>query len=147
MQSLLIVCLLFIVNATLAAPHRPGHNESQLPDNLPFPSPGQLRDIERRAHGTLPNTPPPNNISQQGIVNLQWIAFNENFEVAFFNSLLHNVTNNVTGYEIPDEEDEEDADDRDMVIRSLTAILAVSLLGRPSINGLTDNLTLARRVA
>jgi hypothetical protein len=131
MQFLLIAFLLFLANPSLAAPHRPGHNESSLPDNLPFPSPGQLREIELRAHGTLPNTPPPNNISRQGIVNLQWIAFNENFEVAFFNSLLHNVTNNVTGYEIPDDDDEgeEDGEDRDMVIRSLTAILAVSLLG------------------
>ncbi|KAF7155494.1 hypothetical protein CNMCM6106_004640 [Aspergillus hiratsukae] len=134
MQFLLTVFFLVIVNPILAAPHRAEHNESQLPDNLPFPSPSQIRDIERRAHGTLPNTPPPNNISRQGIVNLQWIAFNENFEVAYFNSLLHNVTNNVTGYEIPDEEDDEDAEDRDLVIRSLTAILAQEELHELSAN-------------
>ncbi|EAW17751.1 putative sexual development protein (LsdA) [Aspergillus fischeri NRRL 181] len=136
MQFLLIVFLLFIANPSLAAPHRAAHNESSLPDNLPFPSPGQVREIELRAHGTLPNTPPPNNISRQGIVNLQWIAFNENFEVAFFNSLLHNVTNNVTGYEIPSDDDEgkEDEEDRDMVIRSLTAILAQEELHELSAN-------------
>ncbi|RHZ59779.1 hypothetical protein CDV55_106778 [Aspergillus turcosus] len=143
MQYLLIVFLLFIVNPTLAAPHRPGHNESQLPDGMPFPSPDQLREIERRAHGTLPNTPLPNNISWLGIVNLQWVAFNENFEMSFFNSLLHNVTNNVPGYEIPDEEDgkneedAEDAEDRDMVIRSLTAILA-----QEELHGLGANMAL-----
>ncbi|RHZ63580.1 putative sexual development protein (LsdA) [Aspergillus thermomutatus] len=128
MQLLIIAFLLFIVNPTLAAPHQSEHEAPPLPDGMPFPSPGQLREIELRAHGTLPNTPLPDHISREGIVNLQLIAFNELFEVAFFNELLLNVTNNVTGFEIPDEEN------RNMVVRSLTAIRAQEELHALSAN-------------
>lgn len=50
---------------------------------------------------------------------MKLIAFNELFEVAYFNDLLLNVTNNVPGYEI------ENADERKFVIKVLTAVLAV----------------------
>ncbi|EAW12899.1 putative sexual development protein (LsdA) [Aspergillus clavatus NRRL 1] len=107
---------------------RPFIHAAPLPDGMPNPTPGQIRDIELRAHGTLPNTPLPNNISQEGIVNLQLIAFNELFEVAFFNDLLLNVTNNVPGFQIPQ------GARRDMVNRSLTAILAQEELHALSAN-------------
>jgi hypothetical protein len=89
-------------------------------DGFPNPSDQQLRDIEIRAHGTLPNgpPPPPGAISAQGLINLRLIQFNENFEVAFFNSLLFNVTTNVPGFEI------NDAQERDIVVQALTATLA-----------------------
>ncbi|KAH8700203.1 putative sexual development protein [Talaromyces proteolyticus] len=85
---------------------------------MPNPSLDQLEKIQENARGTLPNTPPPETIGRDGITNLQLIAFNELFEVAFFNELLLNVTNNVEGYHF------KDPDDREFVITTLTAILA-----------------------
>jgi hypothetical protein len=89
-------------------------------DGFPMPNDDQLRKIEELAHGTLPNgpPPPPGSISPEGITNLQLVEFNENFEVAFFSSLLHNVTTNVSGYEI------KDSKQRDFVIEVLIAVLA-----------------------
>ncbi|KAJ9203722.1 hypothetical protein DTO164E3_22 [Paecilomyces variotii] len=100
-----------------------------LPDGMPNPSEEQIEDIERRARGTLPNTPPPSTISPEGIVSLQLIAFNELFEVAYFNELLLNVTNNVPGYEISD------PDEREFVIKILTAVEAQESLHALSANG------------
>lgn len=99
-----------------------------LPHGMPNPSPDQLAKIQDNARGTLPNTPPPATIGQNGITNLQLIAFNELFEVSFFNELLLNVTNNVDGYHL------EDAHDREFVITTLTAILAVCTILVPCIS-------------
>jgi hypothetical protein len=92
-----------------------------LADGFPEPSNSQLLIIEDLAHGTLPDgsPPPPGSISQDGITNLQLIEFNENFEVAFFSSLLFNVTTNVAGFEITDKTE------RDFVLEVLVAVLAV----------------------
>jgi hypothetical protein len=89
-------------------------------DGFPTPNDDQLRKIEELAHGTLPNgpPPPPGTLSAQGITNLQLVEFNENFEVAFFSSLIHNVTTNVPGFEI------KDSKQRDFVIEVLIAVLA-----------------------
>ncbi|KAI1877335.1 hypothetical protein JX265_003343 [Neoarthrinium moseri] len=68
-------------------------------DGFPDPNSQQLLDIETKADGLLSNEPPPPALSDAGIANFQLIAFNENFEVAFFSSLIENITNNVPGYE------------------------------------------------
>ena len=94
--------------------------DQELPDGLPYPSPSELALVEQHAHGTLPNTSPPPVISNKGIVNLQLIAFNELFEVAFFNELVTNITENMGGYRFSD------PDDKSLVLASLEAILAVS---------------------
>lgn len=78
-----------------------------------------MKQIELRAQGTLPNGPPPPKVSKEGITTLQLIAFNELFEVAFFGELLANVTKKVHGFDIPNPKE------RDFVLKSLTAILAV----------------------
>ncbi|PWY79308.1 putative sexual development protein [Aspergillus heteromorphus CBS 117.55] len=85
---------------------------------MPNPDDSQLQQISLNAHGTPPNSPLPATISQNGITNLQLIAFNELFEVAFFNQLLLNITTNVEGYFIANDAD------RDFTIQVLTAILA-----------------------
>lgn len=103
----------------VAAPTSLGKN--QLPDGMPDPDPSELKQIEQAAHGTLPNGPPPPVISSDGIMNLQLIAFNELFEVAFFNELITNITNKVEGYDI----DEEEANVN--VLDALKAILAVCI--------------------
>ncbi|KAF2159421.1 hypothetical protein M409DRAFT_60881 [Zasmidium cellare ATCC 36951] len=58
-----------------------------------------LTAIEDQAHGTLPNSPLPTKISPISATVWQIIAFNEIFEVAFFTSLIQNITTNVTGFE------------------------------------------------
>lgn len=52
----------------------------------------QLMDIQKQAHGTLPNTPLPSSMSDDSAATWQVIAFNEIWEVAFFTSLLTNIT-------------------------------------------------------
>ena len=75
---------------------------SQLPDDgFPNPNANQLEGISQLAGGTLSNAPPPASLSPSSIPIFQLIAFNENFEVAFFNSLINNITNEISGYQIP----------------------------------------------
>jgi hypothetical protein len=62
----------------------------------------QLRKIEERAGGTLPqaakNAPPPSNPGKDGLVNLQLIALNEISEVAFFTQLIEKISSNANGF-------------------------------------------------
>lgn len=118
------IALLFGLTASLsaAAPTvRRAANISAFPlsDGFPSPSSQQIKQIEQHALGTLPNGPPPPRISAEGITNLQVIALNELFEVAFFTDLLFNVTHNVTGYEI------DNAREREILIQALVAVQAV----------------------
>ncbi|KAJ6119884.1 hypothetical protein N7523_004164 [Penicillium sp. IBT 18751x] len=100
------LALMSLVSSLLAAPTvRASEPGEDLPDGLPYPSPGELKIIEQNAHGTLPNGPPPPVISNRGILNLKLIAFNELFEVAFFSELITNITENLDGYRFTDEED------------------------------------------
>ncbi|KAI5362653.1 hypothetical protein Slin14017_G063340 [Septoria linicola] len=78
----------------------PGATQPQVPfkfplangfPNLKVPSP-ELLAVEKKAQGTLPNTPLPKKLSDASATNFQLIAFNEIFEVAYFNSLLNNIT-------------------------------------------------------
>ncbi|CAK7200344.1 hypothetical protein SEUCBS139899_003036 [Sporothrix eucalyptigena] len=83
--------------SALAAP-----TPSQLPaDGFPNPSADQLTDINKAADGTLSTAPPPPSLNASSIPIFQLINFNENFEVAFFNSLIYNITNDVSGFQVP----------------------------------------------
>ncbi|PIG88581.1 sexual development protein (LsdA) [Aspergillus arachidicola] len=88
----IIILLVSVVSHCLAFPSIWPRADIPLPDGMPNPSEEQLKKIQLRAHGTLPNTPLPSKISKEGITNLQLIAFNELFEVAFYNELLLNIT-------------------------------------------------------
>lgn len=117
-----VIALLGVASSVSAAPAKaPRAIQHELPDGMPYPSPSELSLIEQAAHGTLPNGPPPAVISSKGITNLQLIAFNELFEVAYFHELLLNITENVDGYRFTD------TGDRDFVTAALRAILAVSI--------------------
>lgn len=74
-----------------------------LSNNFPNTSSVETAQIEQAAGGTLSNASAPatNSISPNSLNNLRLIAFNELFEVAFFTSLVVNITNEVPGYEIP----------------------------------------------
>lgn len=65
--------------------------------NIQIPS-TKLTTIEKAAHGTLPNTPLASKLAPADVTSFQLIAFNEIFEVAFFSSLLRNITSNVAGF-------------------------------------------------
>ncbi|OXV05326.1 hypothetical protein Egran_06906 [Elaphomyces granulatus] len=105
------------LTSTLATASPAAKRGLPLADGFPNPNPTQLKQIQQNALGTLPNGPPPSNISSDGLVSLRLVAANELFEVAFFSDLLNNVTQNVKGYEIA-------GNNRDLVIKSLTAVLA-----------------------
>lgn len=91
-----------IVSAATSFPTEvsPDGNKFRYPlsNDFPTPSADQLKATNSAAQGTLSNNTPPANISSNGLTNLQFVAFNELFEVAFFTDLLKNVTNNVEGY-------------------------------------------------
>ncbi|CAJ2512500.1 Uu.00g055150.m01.CDS01 [Anthostomella pinea] len=68
-------------------------------DGFPSPNAEQPLTIETQADGLLSNLPPPPTLSAAGITNFQLIAYNEHYEVAFFTSLIDNITNHVDNYE------------------------------------------------
>lgn len=105
--------LLALAGSTLAAPTTQG----SLPDGYPSPSPQQLLEIERKAGGPLPGGPLPTKLAPAGVTTLQLIELNESFEVAFFTSLLQNITNNVTGYTLPSPQY-----NRSYIIDTITAV-------------------------
>jgi hypothetical protein len=104
-----------------------------LSNAFPTPDARQIDDINDAAGGTLSNNTPPSNISSEGITNLQVVAFNELFEVAFFTELLFNVTNNVEGYEVPD------SFTRDFLIETLITVQAQEELHVLNANGGLQN--------
>ncbi|KAL7793879.1 hypothetical protein V8C37DRAFT_377703 [Trichoderma ceciliae] len=72
---------------------------STAPDGFPTPNAQQLRTISENADGSLSNAPPPDTLANSTLQSLQAIAFNEEFEVAYFESVLVNVTTGVPGFE------------------------------------------------
>lgn len=100
-----------------------------LSNAFPTPDAQQVNDINNAAHGSQSNNTPPSSISAEGITNLQFIAFNEIFEVAFFTELLQNITNNVDGFEVPD------GLSRDFLLDTLIAIQAQEELHALTANG------------
>ena len=92
-----------------------------LPNGFPSPSASAIKAIESQAGGTLPNTALPTDLPADAIQSLQIIATNEIFEVAYFSSLLDNVTNGVDGYT------DFGGLSKSYVVESLTAIRAVSV--------------------
>lgn len=124
MMSLAWCGLMALSTAAPSADRRSVNNnvndEFESIDGFPNPSDQQLADIEQQAHGTLSNSTPPASVSSDTILSLQVIAGQEQFESAFFEQLLTNVTNSEPGFEI------DDANERKVAINALTAIVAVS---------------------
>ncbi|CAF9920630.1 MAG: hypothetical protein GOMPHAMPRED_002095 [Gomphillus americanus] len=85
-----------------------------LSNGFPNPSPSALAAIEKQAHGTLPNGALPTSFNKSSAAVWSLIAFNEIFEVAYFTSLVNNITSGVSGYESADKE----------LLNTLTAIIA-----------------------
>jgi hypothetical protein len=89
-----------------------------------------LTDIEKAAHGSLPNGAPPATLTEDTFTSLRLIAFNELFEVAFFTELIYNITNKVDGYnKIGDDKEV------DYILKALTAVQAQEELHALNANG------------
>ncbi|PSR97602.1 hypothetical protein BD289DRAFT_80500 [Coniella lustricola] len=69
-------------------------------DGFPNPSAQQLAAIEALADGQLSNQTPPPTLAASSLTAIQLIAFNENFEVAYFSSLIDNITADAPGYNL-----------------------------------------------
>ncbi|KAK4641289.1 hypothetical protein QC761_611060 [Podospora bellae-mahoneyi] len=72
-------------------------------DGFPNPNATQLEFIEDVADGTLSDAPPRPSLNESSIPIFQLISFNENFEVAFFSSLIENITTDEPGFTLPTE--------------------------------------------
>ncbi|GKT92104.1 late sexual development protein [Colletotrichum tofieldiae] len=62
-------------------------------------TPEEIKLVEDDARGSLPNSAPPPKLEPSSLTAFQLIQFNEQFEVAFFSSMLENVTNGGEGWE------------------------------------------------
>lgn len=96
----------------------PGSYPAPTADNFPHPDDQQLRHIETEGDGlvNITNAFSAQKLSPQDVTFLQLVVFNEYFETAFFNSLIHNVTIGVAGFEY---------DKKDELVAILKDILAV----------------------
>lgn len=100
--------LTVLAGVTIAAPAIPRSYSIPTSDGFPNPSPEQLATIQQKAGGQLPNSPPPPKLANSSLTTFQLIAFNENFEVAFFSSLIDNITNNAPGFQLDDQKKKAD---------------------------------------
>jgi hypothetical protein len=105
MRSSIIYSTAIVASIASAAPaakreFSPDNVYFPLTDGFPNPSQDQTLQIQIQAHGTLPNGPPPPKLSAEGVSNLQLIALNELFEVAYFTELVYNLTEKVHGYDL-----------------------------------------------
>lgn len=93
-------------------------------DGFPNPNPSQLAAIQAVADGQLSNAPPPAKLADSSLTAFKLIAFNENFEVAFFSSLMDNITDEVTGFQLEASEKKELLN----VLQTVKAVSQASLL-------------------
>ena len=85
---------------------------------------------ELAAHGTLPNAGTPSTLAAGDVTSFEVIAFNELFEVAFFTSLINNITNDVAGFETGS------SGVKQFVLQALTAVQAQEELHALGANGI-----------
>lgn len=111
--------LVVLAGATIAAPTIPRSYSIPASDGFPNPSADQLATIQQKAGGQLSNAPPPAKLANSSLTAFQLIAFNENFEVAYFSSLIDNITNNSPGFQLDDHKE------RDQLLSILEAVKAV----------------------
>ncbi|KAK4504536.1 hypothetical protein PRZ48_005452 [Zasmidium cellare] len=113
----------------------------QIPFEFPLPNgfptiqvPSQsLLDIEKQAHGTLPNGALPTSLADASATTFQAIAFGELFEVAYFTSLINNITASVPGYEFTNDKA------RSTVFDALLAIQAQEELHAIGVNAILSS--------
>lgn len=109
-----------IFRAVSAAPAGPRAFSDPTDDGFPSPSDAQLSAIEVIADGKISDAPPPATLAPSSLTAFQLIAFNENFEVGFFSSLIDNITSNVNGFDL-------EASAKDELLTVLKTVKAVGL--------------------
>ncbi|OAL56255.1 hypothetical protein IQ07DRAFT_593799 [Pyrenochaeta sp. DS3sAY3a] len=132
MRSSIVYSAALVASIASAAPtakrdFSPDNVYFPLANGFPNPDGGAVLEIQKQAHGILPNGPPPHTISPEGATNLKLLALNELFEVAFFTELVYNVTNKVQGYDL--------GYGHEYVLDSLNAIIAQEQLHLLNVNG------------
>ena len=99
----------------------PRAQEVSVPSTNGFPNPddAQKLEIAKEAGGLLPNGGLPTSLGPLSTATFQLIAFNEQFEVAFFNAVYEKVKAEAYGFELRNTE---------KVLKILERVIAVSLL-------------------
>ncbi|KAK7451373.1 hypothetical protein CaCOL14_009333 [Colletotrichum acutatum] len=93
-------------------------------------SPEQIKVVEEEARGSLPNSAPPPKLEPSSLTAFQLIQFNEQFEVAFFSSMLENVTNGGPGWETTE---------KDKMVDALKVVVAQEKLHALDAKGVLDH--------
>ena len=116
--------IVVLLSSSIALAHPFGGKPSQpdSSDGYPYPTKDQLREISWRADGTLSNAPPPAKLGDSSKTAFQALVFGEEFEKAYFSSLLYNVTNNIHGYKSHYRYSKSE------LVKMLTTVVAVSVL-------------------
>lgn len=134
MQFLQIISAVALAGFAVAFPTnpQPSNTPSNTPnssggfssdDGFPNPSDAQLALIEKIADGQLSNAPPPPKLAPSSLTAFQLIAFNENFEVAFFSSLINNITRGIDGFNVQGSSKQELLD----VLKTVLAVSSTTL--------------------
>lgn len=113
-----------------AAPFKPF--KFPLPNGFPKADDALKLDLGKQAGGLLSNADPPTDVNPDILTSFRLVAFNELSEVAFFDSLLKNVTGKVKGYEIEDEKEYK------LAVSSISNILAQEQLHALNANKVLD---------
>lgn len=111
-----------------AAPSAKRAYSAPTTDGFPDPTAAQLAAIEALADGQLPNQAPPTTLASSSLTAFQLIAFNENFEVAFFSSLIDNITADAPGYNLSPRQKSEVL----TVLKTVKAVRPFPVLSCPS---------------
>ncbi|KAK1990783.1 late sexual development protein [Colletotrichum falcatum] len=93
-------------------------------------SPEDIKKVEQEARGSLPNGAPPPKLEKSSLTAFQLIQFNEQFEVAFFSSMLENVTKGENGWDSPD---------KDKIVETLKVVVAQEKLHALDAKGVLDH--------
>lgn len=108
MKSSSILALASAASVAFALPQekrQASQSSCQASTVIPVQFSTDLATIQRQAHGTLPNIALPTSISDLSATVWQLIAFNELFEVKYFESLIVNITAELPGYEVDGDKD------------------------------------------
>ncbi|GKT41586.1 uncharacterized protein ColSpa_01767 [Colletotrichum spaethianum] len=90
----------------------------------------EIKIVEEDARGSLPNSAPPPKLEPSSLTTFQLIQFNEQFEVAFFSSMLENVTNGGDGWDVTE---------KDKLVETLKIVVAQEKLHALDAKGVLDH--------